>query len=233
MKSSRVVLLLSGGMESLVVAAMFRKSAPSWLGHAFFVDYGQRAVERELQAVTQISRAYALQLEKVTLDVPFLSAHPLVDADAVLVDEALGAKGLNSVTNHIVPGRNLMLLGCCVTYAMSIGASEIWTGFDFTPRPGAAVDKSEVFVLAMHGVMAAIGAECQIVTPLQGSTKEATARIGQELEVDWASSWSCYNAFPKPCGVCAPCRARRKALEQVGVQQNYHSTEYVTQQMDE
>lgn len=219
MTAQRSILVMSGGVESLVLAAIYRSENPSGLGHAFFVDYGQRPVEQERRAVTRIARHYGLNLEVATLDLPFLHDHAMADADTFIVDDGPGSTS----QTHIVPARNLIFLSLASSYAHEVGAGEIWTGFDFVP--GGALDKSPGFVEAFQDVLQSLLMDVKVRTPFQGGTKGPlspslakkvdTIMTGLSHHVDWSLSWSCYNDLALPCGVCGSCKVRREAFEKV------------------
>jgi 7-cyano-7-deazaguanine synthase len=227
-KRSKTVLILSGGMESAVISALAHQKADSDL-HAVFVDYGQKTRDHEATAVQRLSRRYGMQMETFHLSLPYLEDHLLVDRNSVIYTkksaEEYGFPWRETVEGngmgHLVPLRNLIFLSLAASYADVLGATEIWTGFDYkqfredmtsAERCEAAPDKSEGFVsLAEETIRTISKLEPTIVTPVQGYTKKKTKELGDHLGVDWMNTWSCYNAFSLHCGVCGPCEARKSA----------------------
>ena len=226
----RLVALISGGVESIVVAALASAMCPRWKRHAVFVDYGQAVREQELSASTAIAREYGMNLEVVTIDLPFLASHDLV-AGTIVVDPSLVTEfgvGAGKARSHIVPYRNVMFLSIAASYAGQVGASEVWAGFDYRADDPvtAARDKRPEFVDAFNTVVQESGSgPLWVRTPLQGKTKVETITLGAMHEVKWNLSWSCYNDFPKPCGVCARCVERLDAFVKAGVEEG---VEYCT-----
>jgi 7-cyano-7-deazaguanine synthase len=239
----RVAMILSGGVESLVVAAKLRRDHPTTLVHGVFVDYGQRAAERERRAVQRIVRTYGFGLEEVQMTLPFLADHALIDPDTLLYSaegaQKLGvplASRIDEVRTgdrvHIVPYRNLVFASIAASFATGVGATEIWTGFDYRPeREGAATDKSPAFVDTLNATLAAAreGVTVRVVAPVQHLWKHQTVSLGEEIGVDWTTAWSCYNDLYAHCGVCGSCGDRRRAFSQAGVSDptTYCPTEYV------
>lgn len=221
----RAVVVLSGGIESLVTAAVFRDQNAAALGHAIFVRYGQKALPGEERAVRDIARRYALNLEVVDMVVPFLTGHDMLDEDSITYGNGVldpeGSRVKPDNRSHVIPYRNLVFVAIGAMFASTIKATELWVGFDYTgdSNPTATSDKSPEFVKALSRVLdiAKEGKAVKVVTPLQGNVKEKTIRLGERLGVDWSSSWSCYNYLGKPCGVCAQCNTRQRALKACGV----------------
>jgi 7-cyano-7-deazaguanine synthase len=57
----------------------------------------------------------------------------------------------------------------------------------------------------------------RVRAPLLYMTKPQVVRIGSELGVDYAQTWSCYKGEEQHCGVCPTCRSRKDAFEQNGL----------------
>lgn len=224
----RSVILASGGIESLVVSALFRERHPDGFGHAIHVRYGQRPVDQESRAVRRACERYGLTLASPEASLPWLEDHAMIDPSKVIVFTPDGTS-----QGNIVPYRNLAFLGMAAMYAATLGAEEVWTGFDYNPgTSGSSRDKSPEFVVAMNEAMSAAydgtARSPVVVAPLQGNRKEDTIRLGQSLGVDWASSWSCYNDYARPCGVCGSCVPRMRAFTSVGLTDvPYCSAEFI------
>lgn len=244
--TQRLVTLLSGGIESLVVAALAAEKFPEARRHALFVDYGQVPVEHEREASRKIARTYGMNLEEVSMSLPFLSGYDLMSPGIMFshtLEKELGAgesvpRG-DPERSHVIPMRNLIFLSIAGSYATSIGANELWVGFDYHPQlPSATADKSPEFVHAVQQAfrIAKEGKTVTIVTPLQGNSKVDTILAGEKLEVDWGISWSCYNALDYACGVCAQCLTRTEAFAAVAMKCiydgiDYHSRDFIRDQM--
>lgn len=243
----RMVVLLSGGIESLVVAALARAYDPEGdvRLHGLFVDYGQVPREQERRASRTIAREYGIVLEEVELVLPFLDGHPMTEDGIIMyfddLAEELGVKRSTRADvyrSHVVPYRNLMFTSMAASLALHVGADQIWTGFDYRPDlPTATADKSPAFVRALDETFAAAADKGtrapRIVAPLQGNSKVDTIRNGEKLKVKWSTSWSCYNGLNFPCGVCAQCLTRIQSFAEAGVDEGveYHSREFIREQL--
>lgn len=60
--------------------------------------------------------------------------------------------------------------------------------------------------------------EIRIETPIMDLSKEDVLHLGDELGVDWETTFSCYNDTEgEPCGACPACIERKEAFEEVGI----------------
>lgn len=220
----KMVILLSGGIESLVTAALAAEVGGQ--RHALYVDYGHLASAPEASAARAIAREYGMHLEVVELKLPFLERHSFFEEGGVIIsnehlDETFRVVQSTADRAHVIPYRNLAFLSLATMFAGSIGAAEVWCGFDDRPNATRTKDKSAEFVLAYEGAVAEATDDDRsaprVVTPLQGNSKVDTIRRGQSLGVDWSLSWSCYNGFSLPCGLCAQCQTRVASMSELGL----------------
>lgn len=226
----RKMILMSGGIESAAIAAFVVSKLPSGPVSALFVDYGQRAVEREERAANALCAHYGIYLTKVEMQIPFWKQNALLDPEVYLMrgtfdgpEETRVVKGEHR--RHIVSFRNLIMLGLAASYAdqLTQGDVTIFAGFDWRAgHPGAARDKSPAFVEAVNTVLD-VGNEnaksIEVRAPFQGNTKAMTIQqMGDG--VPWDLSWSCYNDYRLHCGVCAACVDRAIAFRELGMDLN-------------
>jgi 7-cyano-7-deazaguanine synthase len=216
----RAVIVISGGLDSLVTTALLRKSSPNVPLNGLFVDYGQQAAEQEKQAATRIARKYGVCLDIVEVSMPFLSDTPLCDPSVEIFEVAESKRPAGGDPSVIVPFRNMIILGMAASLAATVEADQIWVGFDH--RPGAAVkDISPEFVSAMNASInkaSSLHSPPLIVAPLNRSSKKETIETGISLKVDFKLSWSCYNgASDSACGKCPACVERKEAFKALGL----------------
>ncbi len=221
----RKVVLVSGGIESLVTTALAVRERTGPV-HGVFIDYGQIPVEQERRASRRISRRYGVVLEEVTMTLPFLSDHHMV-APGLIYDNTRAQEFGVMVGDqrkadraHVVAFRNLMFLSIAASLATTVGAGELWCGFDYVKEATGTRDKSPEFVEAFQEALEeAIDDDAfapVVMTPLQGQNKMQNILVGEGLGVDWSLSWSCYNNLYRPCGVCAQCNTRKESFAGLG-----------------
>ena len=115
------VVLLSGGLDSMVAAGIARERG--FALHALTVDYGQRH-RREIASATQIARALGAARHVVLpLDLRQFGGSALTD-DIAVPKEGVG----DTIPVTYVPARNLVFLALTAAFAESAGARDIFIG---------------------------------------------------------------------------------------------------------
>ena len=215
--SGPAVVLLSGGLDSMVVTAMARER-----GHrvyALSIDYGQRH-RRELDAARAIGERLGVARHVVMpLDLTVFGG------SALTADIAVPKGGVEAgIPVTYVPARNLVFLALTTAFAEATDARDIFIGVnavDYSGYPDCRPEFIASFAeTARLGTKA--GAEGQpfaIHAPLQHLGKAEIARECIRLGLDPAWSWSCYDPTPAgiACGVCDSCRLRRKGFAEADV----------------
>jgi 7-cyano-7-deazaguanine synthase len=94
----------------------------------------------------------------------------------------------------------------CVSYAAHGGDHAIYP--DCRPE----------FIQKMNSVAAICDwHKVYLWTPFIGHTKADIVKIGDNMSVDYAKTWSCYKGGSIHCGTCGTCVERREAFKLAGV----------------
>jgi 7-cyano-7-deazaguanine synthase len=212
------VILLSGGMDSCVTAAVAAQRNDLALLH---LDYGQRTRLRERRAFDRIGDHYAVPQERrLVVESGFLSqigGSALTDP-SIAVPESGSPAGVIPVT--YVPFRNAHLLSLGVSWAETLGASAIFIGVVEEDSSGYP-DCTEAFCRAFASAAnlgTRPGVELRIETPLIHLSKADIVRRGADLGAPLQLTWSCYVQDEVACGRCDSCRLRLDAFQAAGVQ---------------
>jgi 7-cyano-7-deazaguanine synthase len=211
------VVLLSGGLDSMVVAGLARERG--FAVHALTVDYGQRH-RRELQSAQAIVRAQGIERHVVVpLDLRAFGGSALT-ADIAVPKGQVG----EAIPVTYVPARNLVFLSLTVAFAEASGAHDVFIGvnaLDYSGYPDCRPDFIASFAeTARLGTReGAQGRPLTIHAPLQYLTKADIAREAARLGLDTGLSWSCYDPTPdgRACGLCDSCRLRQKGFAEAGL----------------
>ena len=213
----RAVVLLSGGLDSMVCAGLAREAGFEVL--ALTVDYGQRH-RVELNAAKAIAAQLADRHIVLPLDLTAFGGSALTSDLAVPKDE-VGAAGI-PVT--YVPARNTIFLGLALAWAEAAGARDLFIGvnaLDYSGYPDCRPEFIAAFeALANRATKAGIeGAGFAVHAPLLAMTKADIAREAQRLGLDAALSHSCYDPAPdgQHCGHCDACLLRAKGFAEAGI----------------
>lgn len=211
------VVLLSGGLDSMVTAAMAQERG--FAVHALTVDYGQRH-RLELQSAQRIVAQLGLARHTtIALDLRAFGGSALTDA----IDVPKGGVG-DDIPVTYVPARNLVFLALTTACAEAAGARDVFIGvnaLDYSGYPDCRPEFIASFAeTARLGTKAGVeGAPFTIHAPLQHMTKADIASECARLGLDPAWSWSCYDPTPEglACGLCDSCRLRKKGFAEAGI----------------
>ncbi|BAV96642.1 7-cyano-7-deazaguanine synthase [Lysobacter enzymogenes] len=223
----KAVVLVSGGMDSAVVAAIAREQG--FLVHALSVRYGQRHTS-ELDAAARIAESIGAAAHKtVSVDLRSIGGSALTDESIqVPLDDDGHAIGQDAAKDAIpvtyVPARNTIMLSIALGWAEVLGANDIFCGVnavDYSGYPDCRPEFVEAFErLANLATKAGVeGAGLRVVAPLQFLSKADIVREGVRLGVDFGQTVSCYKADDagRACGHCDACRLRAEGFHAAGV----------------
>jgi 7-cyano-7-deazaguanine synthase len=203
--SPNAVVLVSGGLDSMVAAARAREAGFGLL--ALTVDYGQRH-RVELQAAARVAAALGAERHIVLpLDLRAFGGSALT-AD---IDVPKGGVG-DDVPVTYVPARNTIFLSLALGWAEAAGARDLFIGvnaLDYSGYPDCRPEFITAFehLAALATKAGAEGRNFRIHAPLQHMTKADIAREAARLGLDAGLSWSCYD----PVLVPAPAASLRPA----------------------
>jgi 7-cyano-7-deazaguanine synthase len=210
---SRAVVLLSGGMDSCVCAAL---AARDHNAAAVHVSYGQRTEARELKSFLGICERLNIR-DKLVVRNEALRAI----GGSALTDEAIAvpkAEGLGQrVPVTYVPFRNAHFLAVAVSWAEVLGAEKVYIGA-VEPDSSGYPDCRPAYYEAFNRVvkMGTKDGNIRVVTPLIAMRKVEIIRLGLELGAPLDLTWSCYSREDEACGVCDSCALRLRAFESAG-----------------
>jgi 7-cyano-7-deazaguanine synthase len=212
---SRAVVLLSGGMDSCVCAAL---AARDYDAAAVHISYGQRTEERERQSFLAICRRLNI-FDKLMVRNEALRAiggSALTDDGIAVPDAEMLSQGGVPVT--YVPFRNAHFLAVAVSWAEVLEAEKVFIGA-VEPDSSGYPDCRPAYYKAFNDVVRAGTREgrIEVMTPLIAMRKAEIVRLGLELGAPFDLTWSCYSRDDLACGVCDSCALRLRAFEAAGV----------------
>jgi 7-cyano-7-deazaguanine synthase len=215
MPRETAIVLLSGGMDSCVTAAI---AAQSWDLALLHVTYGQRTERRERACFEALADHFGARRRLVArLDhLAEIGGSGLTDP-SVPIPEADLHRGGVPVT--YVPFRNAQMLAAGVAWAEVLPARVLFIGAVEEDSSGYP-DCRRVFFDAFEA-MAALGTRpghpLRIETPVIHMRKSAIVRRGLELKAPFHLTWSCYRDEERACGDCDSCALRLRAFAEAGV----------------
>ena len=210
MKNRKSIILLSGGLDSLVSLGTAKEEYNIELALTF--NYGQKPAEQEISASKKIAGFYNIQHKVIEL--PFLkdiTQTSLVSNDNVPTEHLGTADSAKAVW---VPNRNGLFLNIAASFADSYGYTHIIFGAnkeegatfpDNTPEFTAAITESLRYSTLIRA---------KVTAPLINCNKNDIVNLALKYSVPLELVKSCYNDGEKNCGVCESCRRLKAALQQ-------------------
>jgi 7-cyano-7-deazaguanine synthase len=214
------VVLLSGGLDSMVCAALARETGFEVL--ALTIDYHQRH-RVELEAARRIAADLADRHLVLPIDLSAFGGSALT-ADIDVPKDGVGAGADGGIPVTYVPARNTVFLSLALAMAEAAGARDLFVGvnaLDYSGYPDCRPEFVAAFEeLANRATKAGVeGERITVHAPLLHMTKAEIAREAARLGLDAGMSHSCYDpaADGGACGSCDACRLRAKGFEDAGL----------------
>jgi len=208
--------LLSGGLDSMVCAALAREAGFEVL--ALTIDYNQRH-RVELAAATVIAAKLADRHIVLPLDLTQFGGSALT-SDLPVPKGGVG----DGIPVTYVPARNTIFLSLALAWAEAAGARDLFIGvnaLDYSGYPDCRPEFVAAFeALASRATKAGVeGGGFAVHAPLQHMTKADIAREADRLGLDASLSHSCYDpaADGSHCGRCDACLLRSRGFAEAGL----------------
>lgn len=209
------IVLVSGGMDSLVTAAIAHEECDET--YFLHVNYGQTTQAREQKCFDAIVAHYQ-PAGTLCTSIDYLAViggSSLTDASMTIRD----FNGSDDVPNTYVPFRNAHLINIAVSWAEVIGAQRIYIGAVEEDSSGYP-DCRESFYQALEKAIdlgTRDDTHINIHTPIIHKSKAEIVALGLQLNAPMQHSWSCYRANDVACGTCDSCVLRIRAFQQAGI----------------
>lgn len=211
---SKVVALVSGGMDSVTMLYMLKNLMQHEV-KALSVHYGQRHFKEIAYA-----EAICERLEVPIIKVDMHGLAPLINKGALMGDGDVpeGHYANESMKQTIVPNRNMIMLSLATGHAIAIGYNAVAYAAhqgDHTIYP----DCRRSFVEVMRrAIRQCDWNELDLLVPFIMQFKEDIVKEGTKLGVPYELTWSCYRGGNIHCGKCGTCVERKEAFQKAEVE---------------
>lgn len=214
-KANKSIVLVSGGLDSAVCAAIAALTTEPAFLH---VNYGQRTERRELKAFEGLAAYYKIQ-QTLVADIHHLSkigCSALTDTNIKVPKGRLHRKNI-PVT--YVPFRNAHILSIATAWAEAIGAGEIYIGAVEEDSSGYPDCREEFFKAFEKTIRLGTATKrpIKIKTPLIHRRKSWIVKTGLRLKAPLNLTWSCYKDSRLACGSCDSCLLRLRGFKEAGI----------------
>lgn len=213
----KAIVLLSAGLDSTVNLYLAKREVDVVLTLTF--NYGQKAVNKEIQHARKISKD--LDIKNEVVELPWLA--PLGDSALTRESKAIPTGNKVSIENMKVsqdsaksvwiPNRNGVFLNIAASFAESLKADIIIPGFN-AEEALTFPDNSYEFIRATRRALVLstanhVDVQCYTVR----MSKTEIVKSGQELGVPFKNTWPCYQNLEKWCGQCESCLRAKRAFK--------------------
>ena len=209
----KVVVLLSGGVDS--VCALYHSKEQYDVISALSFNYGRKHNHKELPHASY--HCEKLNIPHVVVNIDFINKYfgnGLAENNINIPDSSFNKE---DIKKHFVPFRNGIMLSIAAGFAESNGVLGVVIAAhsgDYSIYP----DCREKFLKSMlHSIETGTYNGVKIIRPFVFMTKDQVTKIGRELGVDFARTWSCYKGNEKHCGECDTCIDRKNAFSSAGI----------------
>ena len=208
--ASRVIVLVSGGMDSCVTAAIaaYENDEVAFL----HISYGQRTENRERKAFNEVADHYGVE-KRLDVSIEHLAkigGSSLTDENIKVTEAELDSK---EIPTSYVPFRNANMLSIGVSWAEVIFANELYIGAVAEDSSGYPDCRPEFYDAFQQVINTGTKPETQI----EIRTKAEIVKKGIELNAPLHLTWSCYRNGDLACGTCDSCALRLRGFAHAGI----------------
>lgn len=217
-KIKHAVVLVSGGMDSCVTAAIAREQGYKLL--FLHLNYGQRTERRELRAFHDLAVHYGISPEeRLVVSIEHLVQIGGSSLTDVRIPVATANLENTNIPTSYVPFRNAHILSIAVSWAETVDADRIFIGAVYEDSSGYPDCRPEYYEAFNEVIrLGTANGNIRIETPIIHMSKEEIILKGSELGAPFHLTWSCYQNEDKACGICDSCALRLRGFQKAGLE---------------
>ncbi|MCX5662040.1 MAG: 7-cyano-7-deazaguanine synthase [Planctomycetota bacterium] len=201
MSQSSVVILGSGGLRSLVAAAVVLSHAEKVKLIAVHIKDGRENADVRLEHARRQADHFKIS-QRIELELPHLQPEA-------------GLQGKPGPAGSQLVRPQILLAG--MAQALELKAGRLVWPAQFDGDYAAIARSTEQTVLTQHLAQLEHPQVPAVETPMLELTDVQMLELGAQLDVPWQLAWSCLSGGPRPCQACVACRRRRTSFEHAGM----------------
>jgi 7-cyano-7-deazaguanine synthase len=200
MKRPKSIILLSGGLDSTVSAAIAKKKTTPRFALTF--DYGQRAAKMEVHAARSICRVLKIKHKVVRL--PFFAEFK--GLTMLRSRGKVSTKKFTKLKDVWLPNRNGLFINIAACYAEYYHADIIVAGFNREEAAEFPDNKPQFIAAVNHSLIYSTLSKVKVISYVSDYTKQQIYQLGLRCKAPLEHIYVCYLGRKKMCGKCASCR---------------------------
>lgn len=208
-KKRKIIVSLSGGMDSATVLAYFVSKGD--IVHAISFYYGSKHNEYENELASKLCEHYGVQHDLIDISGVFkLSKSNLLKTGGDIPE---GHYEQENMKLTVVPGRNLIFSSILAGIAESCNAEAIALGVhqgDHAIYPDCRKDFVDSLITTIRE---STDGKVSVLTPFLSGDKREIIDWGLKNKVPYHLTRTCYKDQIKSCGKCGSCTERLEAFE--------------------
>ena len=214
---SNAIVLLSGGLDSVVSLALVKNNYDKMLALTF--NYGQKSFDCEALASKNIANFYNIEHKIIDLywlkDISNSSLNSSETVPDIKIADLDNLEVTQKTADKVwVPNRNALFVNIAASFAEASGYETIIIGAN-KEEGQTFKDNTNEFISAVNNLFNySVNKEIRLAAPLIEMTKEDIVKAGIENNVPFKYIYSCYVNGNKHCGKCESCLRLKRALEQ-------------------
>jgi 7-cyano-7-deazaguanine synthase len=208
----QAVMALSGGLDSATVLAYLLHHGYSV--HCVSFHYGSKHNQWEHKAADQVAESYGVPLQRIDLSAAFQGFDSNLLQGGGEIPE--GHYTDESMSQTVVPARNIIFLSILAGLARSHGGGEIALGIHQGDHAIYADCRTEFYKAMDTAVYLGTDHRVEITAPFVSYNKAEIVGWGLRHRVPYHLTRTCYKDQPEPCGQCGACVERLEAFEANG-----------------
>ena len=214
MRSDRVLVMLSGGLDSATCLYWAKEKYSEVIAITF--NYFGRLVQ-EKRASVQLVKAAGIN-NLIEIDLPFVKE---AGDSSYYSGRFKENPRYDAQESSYVPARNMIFYSIGAHYAEYLGAKWIIGGHNlhdakfFKDASKRFIDK--INILFKEGCLLCNDQAYQILLPLSRMNRKQIIRLAIKLKAPIELTWSCHREGTVHCGSCYACRQRLEAFDDLGL----------------